>query len=61
MTRLIKTDNKQFADEKAARLREYIKAGKSTDTVEVREFQDGRGQPVYEVWLQHNTDLSRKA
>ena len=61
MTRLLKTDNKQYADERAERLRGYIKAGKSTDTVEVREFRDGRGQPIYEVWLHHNKDLSRKA
>lgn len=61
MTRLLKTENKQFADEKAERLREYIKAGKSTDTIEIREFRNGRGQPIYEVWLHHNTVSGRKA
>ena len=61
MIRLLKTDNKQFADEKAARLRDYIKAGKSSDTVEVREFRDGQGQPIYEVWLHHNTVSGRMA
>lgn len=61
MTRLLKTDNKQYAMEKLARMREYIKLGKSPDTVELREFQDGAGTTFYEVWLQHNTDLSRKA
>lgn len=56
MTRLLKTDNRQFAEEKAARMREYIKAGKSTDSIEVREFKDGAGQIIFEVWLQHWPD-----
>ena len=61
MTRLIKTDNKQFATEKLARMREYIKQAGSPDTVELKEFQDLSGHTFYEVWLQHNTDLSQKA
>lgn len=56
MTRLLKTTNKQFAEEKAARMRDYIKAVKSTDSIEVREFKDGAGQIIYEVWLQHWPD-----
>lgn len=61
MTRIGTTDNKQYADEIAAHLRNRIKAGKSSDTVEVREFRDGRGQPIYEVWLHHSTVSGQKS
>ena len=61
MTRLYKTTNRQDANEKADRIWDYIKAGKSNDKVYIREFTDGTGQIFYEVWLQRDKDLSRKA
>lgn len=61
MIRIAKTINRRDAEERAERMREYIRLGKSSDTVEVKEFMTASGQPMFEVWLQHNKDLSRKA
>lgn len=61
MLRIAKTYNKQLAEEKAASMREYIRLGKSSDTIEVKEFKDGAGQSIYEVWLSHNKESCRKA
>lgn len=61
MIRIAKTIDRRDAEERAERMREYIRLGKSSDTVEVKEFITASGQPTFEVWLQHNKDLSHKA
>ena len=60
MTRLVKTTNRQYAEEKAA----YFRAGLHPETyhneIIIREFPDGSGQMWYEVWLNHKKDLTQK-
>ena len=56
MIRIAKTIDRHDAEEHAERMREYIQLGKSSDTVEVKEFMTASGQPMFEVWLQHNKE-----
>ena len=60
MIRIMKTANKQAAEERVNAMRFAINRYKTSDEVFIREFPDGTGQPVYEVWLQHNVDLSSR-
>lgn len=56
MIRIAKTIDRHDAEERAKRMREYIRLGKSSDTVEVKEFMTASGQSMFEVWLQHNKE-----
>lgn len=60
MTRLLKTTNKQHAEEKAAYFRAGLRPGMYHDEIIIREFPDGSGQIWYEVWLNHKKDPTHK-
>ena len=61
MIRVLKSNNERYAQETLKKIQDYIAVGRSTDSVELREFKDGAGQPVFEIWLQHTKDHGHKA
>lgn len=61
MTRLLKTTNKQHAEEKFKYYQDGLRVETYGDTIHLREFPDGSGQVWYEIWLDHNKESCRKA
>ena len=61
MTRLLKTTNKQHAEEKLRYYQEGLHVETYGDTVQLRKFPDGSGQIWYEIWLDHNKASGHQA